>query len=213
MDGFMFLFHPQHAEVARLLASGVIGAPRQLEAWFGFPPLDAGNIRRSAGLGGGALNDAAGYTLHAARRLFGREPSVLAGRRYRSAESEVDERGVALLELGHGIVGQIAYGWGHAYRNAYTVWGAEGRLSLERAFSVPPDHAPTIVLRDRNGREERRQLVPANHFVLALSAFVAAIRGQAEREPLLDDLVVGARMLERLRDASPILVLPAEEPG
>ena len=121
-----------------LLASGAIGAPRQLEAWFGFPPLDAGNIRRRAALGGGALNDAAGYTLHAARRLFGREPRVLAGRRFRSTTSEVDERGVALLEIEPGLVGQVAYGWGHAYRNAYTIWGSEARLSLERAFSVPP---------------------------------------------------------------------------
>jgi predicted dehydrogenase len=202
LEGFMFLFHPQHQRVKRLIQEGVIGQPLHLDAWFGIPPLEPGNIRLDPALGGGALNDAGGYPLHAARLLFGAEPSALAGRLFRCPGGGVDERGVAWLEFPAGRTAHLAFGFGLGYRNAYAVWGTEGLLQLERAFSVSPEHAPTIALRDRAGREALRRLPPANHFELTVAAFVAAVRGALPFDAFLDDFEALASLLDRLRQTA-----------
>ena len=208
LEGFMFLFHPQHREVRRLLRDGAIGQPLHFDGWFGIPPLDPANFRYDPALGGGVLNDAAGYPIHAARFLFADEPTARSAILYRRSADAVDERAVATLEFPAGRTAQIALGFGLGYRNAYAVWGTEGMLHLERAFSVPPDHAPTIALRDRTGREETRRLAPANHFVHAIEAFVAAIRGEQPFDTFLADFLALARILDALRRTAESRVAP-----
>ena len=201
-EGFMFLFHPQHAEVRCLIRTGAIGQPLHFDGWFGIPPLESTNIRYDPALGGGALNDAAGYPIQAARFVFGDEPTDLSGLLVHRAAGGVDERGIATLEFPGSRTAQVAFGFGLGYRNAYAVWGTDGLLQLERAYSVSADHPPTIALRDRAGREELRQLAPANHFVLAVEAFVAAVRGQAPFDTFLADFEALARILDRLRQTA-----------
>jgi hypothetical protein len=73
---------------------------------------------------------------------------------------------------------------------------------------VPPDHAPTISLRNRTGQEELRQLEPANHFVQTVEAFVAAVRGQKPFDAFLGDFEALARILDRLRRVVQYRVVP-----
>jgi predicted dehydrogenase len=212
-EGFVFLFHPQHAEVRRLIAAGAIGRPLHVDGWFGFPPLDPSNIRCDPALGGGALNDAAGYPIHAARLIFGAEPERVSGTLFRRQPDGVDERGVVALEFAGAGAAQAVFGWGFGYRNAYAVMGSEGSLLLERAFSVPPDRPPTVVLRDRNGREEARRLEPANHFRLAIQAFDSAVRGEQPIDAFLGDFVALARILDEVRRRAQLRLLPSPSGG
>ena len=204
LEGFMFRFHPQHQAVRELLAAGAIGEPLHLDAWFGIPSLAADNHRLLAAEGGGAFNDTAGYPIQAARLLFGAEPLDSRARRFRSPDQDVDQRGSIVLDFANGRTAHLAYGFGYGYRNAYAIWGSEGILTLERAFSVPPDHAPIILLRDRSARESVRQLAPANHFQEALLAFTAAIRGERPTDAFLDDFESLARLMDRLRKSAPV---------
>ncbi|MCC7105655.1 MAG: Gfo/Idh/MocA family oxidoreductase [Chloroflexi bacterium] len=207
LEGYMSLFHPQLACVRRLIEAGAIGEPRHFDGAFGFPPLNEDNIRYRAALGGGGLNDSAGYPLHAARRLLGGEPDVLGGALFRSPEREVDERGTALLAFPGGRTASVVFGIGFAYRNAYTVWGADGQISLERAYSAPPDHVPTIVLRDRNGREQTRLLEPADHFLLLVEAMASAIRGEQPYDAFLPDFEAIAALMDTLRRCATLQVV------
>ena len=201
-DGFVFLFHPQHREVRRLIADGAIGLPLHVDGWFGFPPLNPGNIRHSRALGGGALNDAAGYPIGAARFLFGAEPIAVSGVLHGPTDADaVDERGAVRLEFEGSRTAHLTFGFGLGYRNAYAVWGTDGMLQLERAFSVPPDHQPVLALRDRHGREELRRLEPANHFVLALEAFAAAVGGELPFDAFLPDFEALAQIMDQVRRA------------
>jgi predicted dehydrogenase len=208
----MFLFHPQHEAIRQLIRGGAIGQPLHVDAWFGFPDLPAEDFRRSLALGGGALNDAGGYPLHAARFLLEGEPLEVAGRLYRAAPDAVDHRGTAWLEFPGDRSANATFGFGLGYRNAYAIWGADGLIQLERAFSVPPDFQPTIVVRDRNGREERRQLGPANQFALALEAFAATVRGERPFDAFLGDFLAISRILDRLRRCDGMTPPPAPPP-
>lgn len=168
MEGYMYRFHPQHGVVDDLVAGGEIGSPVQFQAWFGIPERPPGDIRYSRALGGGALLDVGGYTLHAARRFFGREP-VSVHAVLQTAGREVDLHGAALLDF-EGATAQVAFGIGQAYRNSYSVWGETGQLTLLRAFAVPPTHAPELVI-ERAAATERRTVPPCDQFQLEIEAF------------------------------------------
>jgi dTDP-3,4-didehydro-2,6-dideoxy-alpha-D-glucose 3-reductase len=198
-DGFMFLYHPQHLAVRDLLHAGAIGEPLHVDTWFGFPRPADGNHRLQQSQGGGALNDAAGYTLHATRFLLETEPIVASARLFGDPRSDVDERGLLTLDIPGDRTAQAIFGFGLGYRNAYAVWGREGSLTLERAFSVPPDHTPLVLLRDHFGREEARSLAPANQFAAVLEAVRDAVNGKRSYELFLDDFLAVSRLLQQAR--------------
>ncbi|NEE17571.1 Gfo/Idh/MocA family oxidoreductase, partial [Streptomyces sp. SID7499] len=70
-ENVMFVHHARHAEVRRLIEDGAIGDVRAFHAAFTVPRPPDGDIRHSAGLGGGALGDMGVYPVRAALHLLG----------------------------------------------------------------------------------------------------------------------------------------------
>ena len=203
-EGFMYQFHPQHATVRRVIDEGRIGEPVLFQAWFGFPPLHDDDIRYRPDLGGGALLDAGSYTVHSARRFFGREP-VHVHASLDNGDHQVDIHGSALLDFGSGQTAQIAFGFDNVYRNSYMVWGTKGVLTLSRAFSVPPTFVPAMVLQQQDYREER-SLEPYDQFVGEIEAFCMGLDDENMRLVWLEDAMRQSRVLESIRVAG-------QEPG
>jgi len=71
MEDFMFLYHSQHQFVKDLISKGEIGELRCFRSSFGFPPFPPGNFRYDRNMGGGALLDAAAYTVRASQLFLG----------------------------------------------------------------------------------------------------------------------------------------------
>src|SRR6266480_427594 len=71
-EAFVFPFHDQFARVQGLLADGAIGELRENQSDFHFSVGRPDNIRLSASLAGGALNDVGCYPVRLALELFGR---------------------------------------------------------------------------------------------------------------------------------------------
>lgn len=80
LEAYPYWFQPQTGALVQLLASGRIGAPRSVQASFGFrlpvpaTPDAAVNIRLQAELGGGALLDAGSYPMSLIRLVMGDAP-------------------------------------------------------------------------------------------------------------------------------------------
>ncbi|MEV0387462.1 Gfo/Idh/MocA family oxidoreductase [Nonomuraea sp. NPDC050643] len=174
MENVMFVHHAQHAVVRRLVAEGAIGRVRALHSAFTIPPLPGGDIRYRADLGGGALWDVGVYPLRAASLFLGPGLEV-AGATLSSGGHDVDVSGAALLRAPGGVAAQLTFGFEHAYRSMYELWGADGRITVERAFTPPADHRPVLRLERRAGVEEI-SLDPDDQVVNTVSAFVAAVR-------------------------------------
>jgi len=192
MEGLMYQFHPQHEIVRQIVRRGEIGSPRCFQAWFGIPSLPRYNFRYRKLLGGGALLDLGSYVVHAARKFFGREPektfSVL------DFGEEVDESGSVLLDFGLGQTAQLTFGFGHSYKNIYSVWGSRGFLTLERAFSVPSDYASKIIVSTQSG--QREQIIePCDHFSKELTAFCNIIRHEEKRIRWREDAIKQSEVL------------------
>lgn len=158
MENFMFLHHRQHAQVRRLVAEGAIGELRSMSAAFAIPELPRENIRYDARLGGGALLDVGVHPLRAVQYFLGADVEVLGADlsrdRYGDPARAVDVGGAALLRSAEGVTAQVTFGMEHAYRSVYELWGSEGRIVVDRAFTPPPGHRPAVRVEGPGGVRE-----------------------------------------------------------
>ncbi|MCA1938782.1 MAG: Gfo/Idh/MocA family oxidoreductase [Dechloromonas sp.] len=194
-ENWMFLHHRQLQFIKDTLASGRLGEIRLLRASFGFPSLPPDNFRYRAGMGGGALLDAGGYTLCIARELLGDPLTLLASHLQTPPTSEVDRFGSALLVSTDGIAAQLAFGFDSHYRCELEIWTANARLTAPRIFTAPPGFAPLIRIETGQGTEEHT-IAEDNHFANALRSFIRRINSH---DADFDGLLRQAKLTEALK--------------
>ena len=186
MEGFMFRFHPQHQKVKELIEDGKIGEVKSFNGVFGFPAFPEGDIRYDYnGNGGGFLNDSGCYPICASRMIFNEEPSrVYCKQKFVSGNNGLtDVSGSAILSYENDKTATITYSNGSYYQAKYEVWGTDGVISLDRAYSVPPDFTTKVTLQynAENNWEGRRtetfEIEPKDHFLEILDTFCMEITG------------------------------------
>ena len=73
--------------------------------------------------------------------------------------------------------------YGNYYQAKYEVWGTDGVISLDRAYSVPPDFTTKVTLQynTENNWDGRRteifEIEPKDHFLEMLDTFCKEIMG------------------------------------
>ncbi|MEV7525745.1 Gfo/Idh/MocA family oxidoreductase [Streptomyces sp. NPDC091371] len=198
VENVMFVHHPQHAAVRRLVAEGAVGEVRSLQAAFTIPAPADGDIRYAPELGGGALADIGLYPVRAALHLLGGELEVVGSHLWAGPGRRVETSGAALLRTPHGATAHVEFGMAHAYRSEYRIWGSEGGIRVDRAFTPPAGHTPDVVLH-RGGRTERIPLEPFDQVAAAVRAFAAAVREGAAPDGAM---VAQAGLLDAVRRAA-----------
>jgi len=182
VENLVFPHHSQHEEVRRLLDDGTIGRLRSFSGDFGIPPRDPGDFRYRPELGGGALFEVGVYPIRAARLFLGDDIEVCGAFLRYDAASGVDVEGSALLCSPEGVTAQIRFGFEHSYRSSYALWGSEGSILLDRAYT-PPDSMRPVVRIERQDLLQERTLAADRQFVNILESFARSVRqggGQAE---------------------------------
>ncbi|NRQ31680.1 Gfo/Idh/MocA family oxidoreductase [Nonomuraea sp. NN258] len=197
VENLVFPLHGQHRFVQGLLADGVIGELRGFASEFGIPPRPAGDFRHDPGLGGGALFEVGVYPLRAAQLFLGGELR-LHGATLEYDDHGVDVAGAALLSSADGVSAQLGFGFRHAYRSGYTLWGSEGVLTLGRAFTPPESHRPVVRVERQDHVEEIT--LPADHqFVNGLELFAQAVRGGKDTQALTEISLRQAALVDAIR--------------
>ncbi|WP_006346928.1 MULTISPECIES: Gfo/Idh/MocA family oxidoreductase [Streptomyces] len=203
-ENFMFLHHSQHAGVRSLVDAGAIGELEVLSGSFGVPPLDPTGFRYAPSLGGGALLDVGVYPLRTAQLYLSGEPEVLAATLRVDEATGVDVAGTALLCAPDGVAAQLEFGFRHSYRSRYALWGSEGRLSVERAYTPPEQLKPVVRLQQQDRLTELA--MPADHQVRnALAAFAAAVLAGRNGPVGEDASLLQARLVEDVRKVARIV--------
>jgi len=197
MEDYMFTYHSQHAFVKKLINEGEIGEIRVFRSCFGFPPLPKNNFRYDPDLGGGALLDAGGYTVKASQLFLGSELMLKGAFLKYCEESEVDVLGGAIFINPKNQVAEVAFGFDNFYQCNYEIWGSTGKITLERAFTPPPNLMPKIILEQQNHKQE--YLLPAdNHFINIFKEFISSIKNM-EFQRHWNDILAQAHLLEQIR--------------
>ncbi len=179
LEGYAFKYHPQHARVRELIASGRIGTPRFFTSEVTYPRPPDTDIRLKPELGGGVFHDSAGYPVAAALLQLGSNPISVSCTQGRDPVSGVDDSAAMCLTFANGVMAQLYVAYGVNYRSRYSIAGTLGRIDVERAFAVPPDKAVGIVVETAAGIE-RIDVEPADQFRLMTEGFCAVIQGGFE---------------------------------
>lgn len=175
MEDFMYRYHSQHKKVFQLLKEGFIGELRLMRSAFGFPPLPLDNFRYNKELGGGAILDAAAYTVDVSRWFLGSALELLEAHISVSRKQHVCLYGSATLHDPHaGLASQVAFGFDNFYQCNYELWGSKGRIVAERAFTPRFDFNPGLRL-ERQGEMELLAMPADDHFYNILSEFFRSI--------------------------------------
>jgi len=210
MEGFMFRFHPQHKKVKELINNKKIGNLDSFYGSFGFPSFPEGDIRYNKELGGGFLNDSGCYPICASRMIFDQEPLSVFSHNSIDSKTGVDVKGTSILTYKNNKTASITYANGNYYQAKYEVWGSEGVISLDRAYSVPSDFITKINLQYNieNSWEGRKNEIikvePTDHFLEMIDIFCMEINTNGklslnfEKELLNQAKVMEAHRLSNL---------------
>ncbi|GGJ51482.1 Gfo/Idh/MocA family protein [Streptomyces brasiliensis] len=200
MEGFMFLHHSQHARVRRLVADGLIGEVQLFFAEFGIPlrpaPQPGGAPARAS-----TLPEVAAYPLRAAQLFLGPGLRVAGAQERPAGAHGPSPAGSALLVAPDGRAAQLAYGVEHAYLSGYGLWGSEGRLRLERAFSTPDDLTPVLRV-ERGGEVSEIALDRDRHFTNMAGVFARAALHGEDFAPHTEAILEHARLVDEVDRAA-----------
>ncbi|MBI4678162.1 MAG: Gfo/Idh/MocA family oxidoreductase [Elusimicrobia bacterium] len=192
MEDFAFRHHGQTAGAREMIGRGDLGEIRVLRASFGYPPPAPANIRYDRSLGGGALLDCGVYCAQAALLFLGQGLKAVGVHLRQDQAKGVDVSGAAMLASPSGQVAQLAFGFEHFYQCEVALWGSQGKLTLERAFTPLPDQEAVVWL-ERQGRREERRFPAENQYVSIFQHFArTAVSGkdfEAEYARILEQAV------------------------
>jgi dTDP-3,4-didehydro-2,6-dideoxy-alpha-D-glucose 3-reductase len=198
MENRVFTQHTQHDAVRKLVVDGKLGELRSMHATMAIPPLPAEDVRYRADLGGGALLDVGYYPLHAALLYLPEPVEVVGATLHHDPDHGVDTRGAVLLRAGDGVTAHLTFGFEHSYRSAVELWGSQGRLVLERAFTPPATLRPVVRIERQNHTEELT-LPPSNQRRDTVDAFAAAVRAGHPPGRHLEVAVRAAELMDTVR--------------
>lgn len=205
MENFMFLYHSQHKAIAKMVADDAIGEIRAFRSSFGFPPLAEDNFRYDKSLGGGALLDAAAYTIRASQLYLGLDLSVQGAHLEWLNPGGVDIFGGAFLKSKTGQFSQVAFGFDNFYQCNYEIWGSKGKITAHKAFTPKPDETPKVVI-ERQGFRDEIALPSDNHFINILTEFRRCIQAGNFSDKYIE-IINQSRLLQEVKDASNIAVV------
>ena len=195
-EAFVFPFHAQMAQVREAVDSGAIGEPREIQSSFHFMVSRPDNIRFSADLQGGALNDVGCYPIRLAFELFGCEHETSW------AEAVSGGQGVDVESWGSlGYPGDrrlmLSCGLGRSYDTFTRLLGTGGEIRVSNPFH--PSAGDHFQILGRNIDAQPVQVGDEPSFAAAIRHIQAVLRGQEEPRLLaLDTAMPIARALHDL---------------
>jgi glucose-fructose oxidoreductase len=212
MIGYRLHFEAANLAAMELARSGKLGELRFYDAVFAMP-VEEGNSRLSAELGGGPLNDIGIYCINASRYLFGDEPTEVfafaASKPGDARFKEVPEQVTAVLRFPWQRTASFTASFGAANIARYDLFGDKGRLRLDPAFN----HTADLVLETEIGKRKTRRVFKERDQVAAeIAAFAEHLQNGTDPSSSglegLADVRIIAALNESIASGRPVELAP-----
>jgi predicted dehydrogenase len=195
MEGFMYVFHPQHDYVQGLIDSGVIGDVRTVRTCFSFPmkPARLYRLGRDISNGGGAMWDIGPYAIHTARKWFDNEPvAVTAMAKFVESGADISLSGV--FDYDDGRYAQFDMSFERARRSEYEIIGTLGGIKCHTVWQNP-EEKPLISWWTDAGQQEQVELEKADHFILEIEHFSDCVLNGHQPRLSMQDAKVNCKVI------------------
>ena len=186
LEAVVYQMHPQLAKLKAVLAEGLIGQVKLVNAWFSITlASDAANIRLDPALGGGSGWDLGSYPVSLANAIAGQPPEeVFAWQQ--TDPSGTDNMLVGQMRYANGMMAQINGSFRTAYRVGAQVVGDQGHIQIPEPFQPDADQRSSGLIHiapdDSQTRLETAVINPYLCQVLAMESCV--LDGQPSPYPL-----------------------------
>jgi len=177
-EAFMIVHHPQFIRARDLVQGGAIGKLTHVDTVFSYNNAgDVTNIRNNADMGGGGLRDIGVYTFGAARFVSEEEPVSVpyAKVRYEHGVDVFAQVAANFPTFSYSAVVSIRM----QPRQEITFHGEKGFVRLTCPFNANLHDVAELVLENDGQRVVTERWPAANHYVLQVENFGAAVRGDA----------------------------------
>jgi predicted dehydrogenase len=200
LEAFHYCYHPLAHRILDVLASGVIGALREIEGAFCVPISDPKDIRYDLSLGGGSLMDLGCYPVHWCRLAAGTEPTVL------SAEARPDPPGVdvtmtAELRFPDDIPCKIhcSMAADTGFQAFLQVIGTKGKLRADNPIVPHLGHQLRLTT---DGTEKAEQIQGKTTYDHQLHAFIGAVLDGEPQPTGGPDAIANMRVIDGIYRAA-----------
>lgn len=199
LEGMWTRFLPVMVKVRELLAQGIIGEVRMVQADFGFRAgfNQAGRLFAPE-LGGGALLDVGVYVASFASMVLGPKAPLNVVSLAHLGETGVDEQSAFTLEYQNGTLAVLSCATRTASANEATILGTDGRIRVHSPFY----HSTSITL-TVYGKDEKVIDVPidGNGFNYEAAEVMRCLRARKTESDVLplDETVAVMQTLDRVR--------------
>lgn len=196
MEAFMYRFHPQWRQVARLVKSEEIGKIRAIHTFYGYQNSDPENIRNIKANGGGALYDIGCYAVSSARLIMGSEPQRVLAVMELDPEFTTDRLTQVILDFGEAraLVTVSTQIFPH---QKVTLYGTGGMIEVAIPFNMPAD-VPAKVTVQTSVTTRVVESGPANQYQIMFESFAQAARQGLPVPIPLEDAVANMNVMDAL---------------
>ncbi len=115
-------------------------------------------------------------------------------------KSKVDIRGDATLVSKTYQRAYIRFSFNSFYQSCYEIWGTKGKITVGRAYAVPPNLATKVIL-EQQDVYKTFDVKPANQCVLALKDFYRTVTARNFTK-YSKDILTQAELLNQIRQKS-----------
>lgn len=194
-ENIMIKNHNQHYKIKEMVKEGKIGKIFSLKSSFGQYISDKENIRYKKELNNGVLNDIACYPIFISKLLFNEEPiNVECDLIFN--ELGVDVKGTVKMEFLYGKIALFDFGFDNFYQNNYSIWGSEGIIKANRAYSIDENLVPDIDY-EHDNTKEKIIVEPSNQYKETFEEFFLDIL--KDRESNFEEILETAKVMEACR--------------
>ncbi len=196
-EAFVFPFHAQMRNLRDAVGSGAIGELREIQSDFHFMVSRAENIRLSADLEGGALNDVGCYPIRLAFELFGEEhESAWADAAWGGRGVDVDCWGSLGYPGGRRLI--LSCGLRRSYDAFTRLLGTAGEIRISNPFHPSAGDEFAVLARGRDAKTVHAADEPS--FAPAIRHIQDVLLGEEQPRLLaVDTAMPVARALDDLR--------------
>lgn len=197
IEAWHYRFHPFMHRIEEVVRSGILGTTRHARAVFHAPLIEEpGAYRLQSALGGGALLDTGGYTIHVLRSIFGREPAVVEARSI--SNGDIDLTTQARLDFSTGLTAEIdcAIGTETPLFSELVIEGSTGKLTAN-GFPLPQWGCNLRVETAAGTTEENN--FSGTTYATQLAHVIAVLNGETQQLTGGRDAVANMRVIDAIR--------------